>query len=133
MGCRRFLISYGPRLQPAGPRRGSPRRSCRGVTRQSACARHDGAARARPRPDERYNEVAKSSMDYCVQGTFKFESMVKGHGDIRWLSVEELAASGYSKEQFETLTGKYIKELQKRFKRDAKAFKSKAQQRRARK
>ena len=72
-------------------------------------------------------------MDYCVQGTFKFESMVKGHGDIRWLSVEELAASGYSKEQFETLTGKYIKELQKRFKRDAKAFKSKAQQRRARK
>ena len=82
---------------------------------------------------ERYNEVAKSSMDYCVQGTFKFEGMVKGHGDIRWLAVEKLAASGYSKEQFETLTGKYIKELQKRFKRDAKAFKSEAQQRRARK
>ena len=75
---------------------------------------------------ERYNDVEKHSLEFCVQGDFKFEGMRKGHSDIRWLSVEELVKTGCSKESFVSLTDNYIEALKKTFKNDAKRFKSAA-------
>lgn len=78
------------------------------------------------KPAERYNDVKKSTLQLCVQGTFVPEGYERGCVDTRWQSIEELSAS-CSREDFVQLTSGYIKALEKTFKRDAKRFKTAAQ------
>ena len=75
------------------------------------------------KPAERYNDVKKSTLQLCVQGTFVPEGYERGCVDTRWQSIEELSAS-CSREDFVQLTSGYIKALEKTFKRDAKRFKT---------
>ena len=74
----------------------------------------------------RYNNISKSVLQYCVQGTFTVEGYAKGHDDTRWQTLAQLTDS-CSREDFEQLTAAYIKDLQKAFKRDAKKFKPAAE------
>ena len=60
------------------------------------------------------------------QGTFNFDDDARGHTDTRWQTLAELTEY-CSREDFEKLSGAYIKELQKTFRRDAKKFKTAAQ------
>ena len=83
-------------------------------------AKHDEGARAR------FNDVNKTALQLCVQGTFIPDGYERGTIDTRWQSIEELQAS-ISRADFERLTSNYVKELQKTFKRDAKRFKTAAQ------
>ena len=76
---------------------------------------------------ERYNEVDKTSLDYCVQGTYTVEGYKRGAVDTRWQTVQDLVDAGCSRENFEKLTKAHVKDLQTTFKRDAKRFKSAAQ------
>ena len=78
------------------------------------------------KPAERFNDVKKTALQLCVQGTFIPDGYERGTIDTRWQSMEELQAS-ISREDFERLTSDYVKELQKTFKRDAKRFKTAAQ------
>ena len=75
---------------------------------------------------ERFNDVKKTALQLCVQGTFIPDGYERGTIDTHWQSMEELQAS-ISLEDFERLTSNYVKELQKTFKRDAKRFKTAAQ------
>ena len=36
---------------------------------------------------ERYNEVEKNELQFCVQGTFNFEEDARGHTDTRWQTL----------------------------------------------
>ena len=74
----------------------------------------------------RYNDIDKTELEFCVQGTFTVEGYVKGATDTRWQSLQQLSES-CSRENFEELTKSYIKELQATFKRSAKRFKTAAQ------
>ena len=78
------------------------------------------------KPADKYNDVKKTALQLCVQGTFIPDGDERGCTDTRWQSMEELQAS-VSREDFERLTSDYVKELQKSFKRDAKRFKTAAQ------
>ena len=75
------------------------------------------------KPAERYNDVKKAAVQLCVQGSFVPEGYARGVTDTRWQSIEELTAS-CSREDFEELTSKYVKALEKTFKREAKRFKT---------
>ena len=81
---------------------------------------------AKMKRKERYNEVKKTELQFCVQGTFNYEDDARGHTDTRWQTLEELKES-CSREDFEQAAAAYVKELQKIFKRDAKKFKTAAQ------
>ena len=70
----------------------------------------------------RYNDVSKTSLDFCVQGTFTCEGVTNGEVYTRWQTLNEMAES-CSREDFDRLTGAYIKELQKTFKAASKRFK----------
>ena len=80
------------------------------------------------KPAEKYNSIKKTSLQFCVQGTFIPEGYERGTTDTRWQTVDELVAA-ISREDFEDQSSEYmyIKELQKSFKRDAKRFKTAAQ------
>lgn len=78
------------------------------------------------KPAEKYNSIKKTSLQFCVQGTFIPEGYERGTTDTRWQTVDELVAA-ISREDFEEQSSEYIKELQKSFKRDAKRFKTAAQ------
>ena len=78
------------------------------------------------KPAEKFNDVKKSTLQLCVQGTSIPNGYERGNTDTRWQSIEELVAS-VSREDFDRLTSDYVKELQKSFKRDAKRFKTAAQ------
>ena len=75
---------------------------------------------------ERYNDVEKKSLQFCVQGSFAFAGDKRGHTDMRWETLDQLVACT-TREDFEQLTSNYIKTLQKTFKRDAKRFKPAAE------
>ena len=75
---------------------------------------------------ERYNDIAKNNMQYCVQGTFTVEGYARGHTDTRWQKLDELVEC-CTREDFEKQTKAYLKELEKTFKRDAKRLKTAAQ------
>ena len=81
---------------------------------------------AKMKRKERYNDIPKKSLEFCVQGTFNFDDDQRGHTDTRWQTLAELTEY-CSREEFERLSGAYVKELQKTFKRDAKKFKTAAQ------
>ena len=78
------------------------------------------------KPAGKYNSIKKTSLQFCVQGTFIPEGYERGTTDTRWQTVDELVAA-ISREDFEEQSSEYIKELQKSFKRDAKRFKTAAQ------
>jgi hypothetical protein len=78
------------------------------------------------KPAEKYNSIKKTSLQFCVQGTFIPEGYERGTTNTRWQTVDELVAA-ISHEDFEYQSSEYIKELQKSFKRDAKRFKTAAQ------
>ena len=78
------------------------------------------------KPAERFNDVKKTVLQLCVQGTFIPDGYTRGTTDTRWQSIDELVGS-ISREDFDRLTSDYVKELQKSFKRDAKRFKMAAQ------
>ena len=78
------------------------------------------------KPAERFNDVKKTVLQLCVQGTFIPDGYERGTTDTRWQSVDELMAS-ISREDFDRLTSSYVKALQTSFKRDAKRFKTAAQ------
>ena len=78
------------------------------------------------KPAERFNDVRKTVLQLCVQGTFVPDGYERGTTDTRWQSVDELVAS-ISREDFDRLTSAYVKALQTSFKRDAKRFKTAAQ------
>jgi hypothetical protein len=48
---------------------------------------------AEMKPDERFNDVTKSSLQFCVQGTFTAESYTRGMVDTRWQTLEQLSES----------------------------------------
>lgn len=75
---------------------------------------------------ERFNDIKINALQLCVQGTFVPEGYQRGCTDTRWQSIQELSAS-CSREDFVQLTSKYVKELEKSFKREAKRFKPAAQ------
>ena len=77
------------------------------------------------KPAERFNDVKKTVLQLCVQGTFIPDGYERGTTDTRWQSIDELVAS-ISREDFDRLTSTYIKALQTSFKRDAKRFKTAA-------
>ena len=74
----------------------------------------------------RYNDVSKTSLDFCVQGAFTCEDVANGEVDTRWQTLGEMAES-CSREDFNRLTGAYIKALQKSFAPASKRFKTTAQ------
>ena len=76
--------------------------------------------------DDKFNDVKKSTLHFCVQGTFKAEGYKRGPTDVRWQSLEQLTES-CSREDFERLYKKHLKDLEKTYKRDAKRFKTAAQ------
>ena len=75
---------------------------------------------------EKYNDVKKNALQFCVQGTFTPEGFQRGQTDTRWQSLEQLTES-CSREDFERLFKAHLKDLEKSFKRDAKRFKTAAQ------
>ena len=75
---------------------------------------------------DRYNDIKKNALQYCVQGTYAVEGYAKGHDDTRWQTLEQLTRN-CSREDFESLSAAYIKDLQKKFKNDAKKFKPAAE------
>ena len=77
---------------------------------------------------EKYNDVEKDSLQFCVQGTFTVEGYMydKGSTDTRWQTLEQLTES-CSRKDFVELSGAYVEALQKGFKRDAKRFKTRSQ------
>jgi hypothetical protein len=81
---------------------------------------------AEMKTDERFNDVTKSSLQFCVQGTFTAESYTRGMVDTRWQTLEQLSES-CSREDFERLFKRHLKDLEKTFKRDAKRFKKAAE------
>ena len=40
-------------------------------------------------PDDKMNDVKKSELHFCVQGTFKAEGYRRGPTDVRWQSLEQ--------------------------------------------
>ena len=77
-------------------------------------------------PDDRLNDVKKTTLQLCVQGTFKAEGYRRGPTDVRWQTLEQLTES-CSREDFEKLYKQHLKDLEKTFKRDKKRFKTVAQ------
>ena len=75
---------------------------------------------------EKYNDVEKSSVEYCVQGTFTPEGYARGQTDTRWQTLAQLTES-CSREDFVELYQTLLKDLEKSFKRDAKRFKTASQ------
>ena len=74
-------------------------------------------------PDDKFNDVKKDALHFCVQGTFKAEGYARGPTDVRWQSLQQLTES-CSREDFERLYKQHLKDLEKAFKRDAKRFKT---------
>ena len=81
---------------------------------------------ANMKPAEKYNDVKKTALQLCVQGTFVPEGYDRGCTDTRWQTMDELVSS-ISREDFEQLFKAHLKDLEKSFKRDAKRFKTAAQ------
>ena len=75
---------------------------------------------------EKYNDVKKNALQFCVQGTFTAAGYARGAMDTRWQTVDELSKS-CSREDFERLAAAYVKEPQKSLRRDAKRFKPAAE------
>ena len=76
-------------------------------------------------PKQRRNEVGKSALQFCVQGTFNCaQDDERGEKDSRWLTLDELVEADCSREEFNDFCATYVKELQKTMKKDAKRFKS---------
>lgn len=75
---------------------------------------------------EKFNDVKKNALQFCVQGTFTPEGYQRGRIDTRWQTLDQLTER-CSKEDFEALYKQYLKDIEKTFKRDAKRFKSAAQ------
>ena len=74
---------------------------------------------------QRRNTVKKSTLQYCVQGTFNCEDGdERGEPDARWQTVDELVKAACSLEEFDKLCAAHMKELQKTMKQDTKRFKS---------
>ena len=75
----------------------------------------------------RYNDVSKTSLDFCVQGTFTCEGVTNGEVDTRWQTLGEMAET-CSREDFDRLTGAYVSSsrlfVQKSFKAASKCFKT---------
>ena len=71
--------------------------------------------------DERFNEVKKSTLQFCVQGTFTAEGYARGMVDTRWQTLEQLCES-CSREDFEKRYKRYLKDIEKTFKSAAKKF-----------
>ena len=78
------------------------------------------------KPDEKFNDVKKTNLQFIVQGTFTAEGYAKGMTDTRWQTLEQLTES-CSRESFEKLYKAHLKDLEKTFKRDAKRFETVAQ------
>ena len=80
---------------------------------------------SRMQPKQRRNEVGKSALQFCVQGTFNCaQDDERGEKDSRWLTLDELVDADCSREEFNDFCATYVKELQKTMKKDAKRFKS---------
>ena len=80
---------------------------------------------SRMKPKQRRNTVLKSTLQYCVQGTFNCEDGdERGEPDARWQTVDELVEADCSLEEFNKLCSAHVRELQKTMKHDAKRFKS---------
>ena len=96
--------------------------------------------------DDKFNDVKKSTLQFCVQGTFKAEDGTRaGPTDVkrraRWQSLlarpahervpsdtdSDCVSESCSREDFEQLFKAHLKDLEKSFKRDAKRFKTAAQ------
>ena len=77
-------------------------------------------------PDDKFNDVKKNTLQFCVQGTFKAEGYRRGPTDVRCQTLEQLTES-CSREDFEKLYKQHLKDLEKTFKRDAKRFETVAQ------
>ena len=52
--------------------------------------------------DDKFNDIKKSTLQFCVQGTFKAEGYTRGPTDVRWQSLDQLTES-CSREDFERL------------------------------
>ena len=66
----------------------------------------------------RYNDVSKTSLDFCVHGTFTCEGVTNGEVDTRWQTLDKMAET-CSREDFDRLTA-----LQKSFKAASERFKT---------
>ena len=78
------------------------------------------------KPDEKFNDVKKNSLQFCVQGTFTAEGYARGLTDTRWQTVQQLSEK-ISREDFERLFKLHIKDLEKSYKQAAKRFKPAAE------
>ena len=77
-------------------------------------------------PKQRRNEVGKSALQFCVQGTFNCaQDDERGEKDSRWLTLDELVEADCSREEFNDFCAtRYVRQgaLQKTMKKDAKRF-----------
>ena len=77
---------------------------------------------------QRRNTVEKSTLQYCVQGTFNCEDGdERGEPDARWQTLDELIEAGCCREKFIDLCATHVKQLQKTMTQDAKRFKTAAE------
>ena len=77
---------------------------------------------------QRRNTVKKSTLQYCVQGTFNCEDGdERGEPDARWQTLDELIEAGCCREKFIDLCATHVKQLQKTMTQDAKRFKTAAE------
>jgi len=83
---------------------------------------------SRMQPKQRRNTVGKSTLQYCVQGTFCCdEDDERGETDVRWQTVDELVEVKCSREDFNELCAKHMQQLKKTMVAHAKRFKTAAE------
>ena len=74
---------------------------------------------------QRRNKVGKSTLQFCVQGTFNCaQDDERGETDARWQTLDELLEAGCSREEFNGLCAAHVTQLQKTMRQDAKRFKT---------